>query len=121
VLASRWSAAVGPQLSEITSFRNARYIGKDKLFVTANMLGAAAIMVKCQSDKIVQGIHRLTGVNDVELIFKHVTSIARDPDAARDNHNLRLDIQVCKIDEPFENETLKRALELLKTEIQNAA
>ncbi|MDR1609471.1 MAG: hypothetical protein LBR78_01285 [Holosporales bacterium] len=139
-IARKWDSIVGSRLVDVAAFSGVRFVkrcvsrpsakfevyrgsmGRAKLVVTVNVLSSAALIVRSCEGYIVDGIKRLTGVSDVELIFKHVSSIPKKTDGQLDScRTVTEDTPICKIDEVFENETLKKALELLKAEIQNAA
>ncbi|MDR2459067.1 MAG: hypothetical protein LBD43_03170 [Holosporales bacterium] len=139
-IAREWDRLIKSQLVGIAAFGGVRFVGQcanqsstkfevccgsvapAKLVVTVNVLSSAVLIVRSYSGSIVDGIKRLVGVPDVELIFKHVSSIPKKVKIHLDcQRSVLEDRVICEIDEVFENESLKRALELLKTEIQNAA
>jgi hypothetical protein len=74
------------------------------------------------SDRIVGEIKLLTGALEIDLAFKHVLTLRKRTDEIADPCESVVDEpRPCKLGESFENESLKKALELLKAEIQNAA
>jgi hypothetical protein len=121
-LKSKWNDIIGERLTDETSFHDARYVGPNALAVTINTLSSAALLVKYNTENIVYNIERLTGVSNVKLYFKHTNSIAIRKEAKTNEIEAPQVIKKqYKIDAEFKNQSLKKALESLKTEMLNAA
>jgi hypothetical protein len=121
-LKGQWSEIVGTQLSEVTSFCEARYVDKNVLSVTINTLSSAVLIARYNAENIVYNVRQLTGVSSVKLHFKHTNSIPKGEEVRINKIETPQAVKKkYKIDAEFKNPLLKEALESLRTEILNAA
>lgn len=120
LLKKSWDDIVGIELKSLTSFLDAKYIGKNSISVSAKILSSASLIAKYNENNIISNIKRLTSIADVKLHFKHTNSvnlITQEEFTAKQH----IEKAIQKIELEFKNTALKSALENLKTEIQNAA
>ncbi len=115
-----WNKLVGNELAEFTTFHDSKYTGKNELSVIVKVISSASILVRYHSAKIIENLSNLTGISKIKLIFQHASFI---PKSSLDKKEIRKIIfkEAQTITDKFKNTTLKNALELLKTEMQNAA
>jgi hypothetical protein len=121
VLKESWNEIVGNELFNLTSFNSARYVGNNELLITINVLNSAILLVKCDSENISNNLKRLTGAQNVKIIFQHKHFIEQKVVEANCQQQLATNRQQSVIEEKFENVLLKTALETLKAEMQDAA
>ncbi|MDR2666650.1 MAG: hypothetical protein LBB34_00835 [Holosporales bacterium] len=121
VLRGAWKEIVGDELIDLTSFNNAKYVGKDELIITINVLNSAVLLVKCNSESIVNNLRRLTRAHSVKIIFYHKHFILREIVDTDCQMRPVIRRQRSVIEAKFDNTLLKAALEALKTEMQYAA
>lgn len=115
-----WNEIVCEEIRDVSSLIEAKYSGKNELSVIIKILSSAALIAKYNEDSIINNLQNITGIPKIKLLFKHTNSF--------DQKNNLLENPVQKIVKPkekidtfFENESLKNALENLKTEMKNAA
>lgn len=115
-----WNEIVCEELRDVSSLIEAKYSGKNELSVIIKILSSAALIAKYNEDAIINNLKNITGISKIKLLFKHTNSIIKEIKSS--------EIIVQKIVKPkekidifFENESLKNALETLKTEMQDAA
>lgn len=123
-LKSSWHKIIGKELENFLTISNIRYTGKDELTIFIKILSSALLIVKHNSDKISKSISNLLGISNIKLVFQHTSVLA--PSSGTKvclNETQKIQNQKTKevINTSFKSETLKNALERLKTEIQNAA
>jgi hypothetical protein len=115
-----WSEIVGEQLREVTSLCDVRYVGADTLLITINILSSAIIFAKCGSESMIEKIRCLTGVSNIRLKFRH-SSVIQSEDIQRKIEFSGGYSEISEINDQFKSKVLKRALESLKAEMQDAA
>lgn len=115
-----WNQIVGKELSELTTFYDAKYTGKNELAVIVKVLSSASIIARYSSSKIIENLSKLTGISKINLIFQNVSFIPKISLHKNETSNIALkETQI--IPNKFENLSLKNALESLKTEMKDAA
>lgn len=123
-LKSLWSELVGDALKNYISLDRIKFTNKNELTVYTHILSSASLVVKGNSERIRSSIEKSLGIQSVKLVFQHA-SVLRSSANSNDSLNETTKSRDVKkpeyIDEVFENNDLKLALEKLKTEMQNAA
>ena len=115
-----WNKLVGNELAEFTTFHDSKYTGKNELSVIVKVISSASILVRYHSAKIIENLSNLTGISKIKLIFQHVSFISRPLINKNETHDIAFKKPLAITNE-FKNASLKNALELLKTEMQDAA
>ena len=119
-IANSWEAIIGSDLCNASSLKNIKYTGKNKITIYINILSAASTIAKYSENEIKVRIEKQLNISDITLVFKHCTNIPRINTISSIEDSKTENIKYT-INEGFENQSLKFALESLKTEIQNAA
>jgi hypothetical protein len=120
-LARMWGEVVGEQLESVTMLDDVRLIGRYDVSVTIQALSSAIIYAKYNAESIMSRICQITGIPSTRLYFKKATRIQKAT-VVYDSKPTPAEKKPQTIDGiDFENLALKRALEALKTEMQDAA
>lgn len=114
-LKNAWSEIVGRDLNKFTEFETIKSIAANKISLVIRVINSAVVLLRYNESRIVNNISNITGYAEVRLIYKQVYSLE-----TRLKRN-RTRKPIVKLEIDLQNVTLKSALEILKTEMQNAA
>ena len=124
VVKSNWENIVGKDLRNFTIFDSARYTSKAELLIRVKVLSSALLIVKYNSEKIVESLRNLLGISNIKLCFKQTSTIEPQKEIIKTvSHNStpEKETQTELLDLKFSSNSLKASLESLKAAMKNAA
>ncbi|MDR1476382.1 MAG: hypothetical protein LBI20_03660 [Holosporales bacterium] len=134
LLKKTWKSIVGDDLARVSSFIEAKFVGKGRVDVYCNILSAAAVIMRCHEQSIVERLKTLMTVQNIKIHFKHCGSLHDDEtilsefssefssafDSESDEGQTATQ-RDCAITTRFRNARLRAALALLAAAMQKAS
>lgn len=119
-ISKAWRDIVGDELFKISAVKLVKYTSKFSISIHIQIINSASLLLKYKEDQIKNNIRKYikhqASIKNINVIYKHCTLIDGVPDIITIEAKEKV---LCYIEEKFENQMLKKALELLKTEMQH--